>query len=106
VWFTPEEFAAAGLNDHLAEMPTVKDIWWSNNAEVLSYPPIPDEFAEAGPQLLFSGVLQERYPNPESSAGATANFGPDARFLLEARRIQSKNLESRREDFRDQRRLS
>jgi hypothetical protein len=38
VWFTPEELANAGLSKPIAEIPIVKGIWWSNDADVLTDP--------------------------------------------------------------------
>jgi hypothetical protein len=65
IWFMQKEFAEAGLKP-LAEAPTPKDGWISAEAEVVSCPPIPDEYAEARANPLFSGVVQGiRALNPE-----------------------------------------
>jgi hypothetical protein len=65
VWLTPEAVAAAGIKP-LAETPVGKDIWVTHDAEVLSCPPMSEEFVEHNAQLLFSGISQgQRVPNHE-----------------------------------------
>jgi hypothetical protein len=45
-----------------------KDRWVTQDAEVLTYPPMPEDFVEQSAQLLFSGISQGvRKPNPEVS---------------------------------------
>jgi hypothetical protein len=75
VWFTPEEAAASGLDRPLAEVPIVKDRWLTNEVEVLTYPPTPDEIALPSAQILFGEDIQgiqARYPNPEVAGGKIA----------------------------------
>jgi hypothetical protein len=52
VSFTPEEIAGVGIDKPLAEAPVPRDRWVSNEAEVLTYPPTPDEHAAGSAQLL------------------------------------------------------
>jgi hypothetical protein len=57
----------------LAEAPVPKDLWISSDAEVVYYPPIPNELLEHHANLLFSGVAQEvRALNPEIPGGHIA----------------------------------
>jgi hypothetical protein len=73
VGFTPEEVAAAGIDKPLAELPLAKDRCVTHDAEVLTYPAMPEELAENSGQLLFSGVSQAaRIPNPEVPGGHIA----------------------------------
>jgi hypothetical protein len=72
VCFTPEEVAAAGMKP-LAELPVQKDRWATHDPEVLTYPPMSQEFAEHSAQLLFSGISQRaRVPNPGVAGGHIA----------------------------------
>jgi hypothetical protein len=69
VWFAKEEDAVAGIRP-LAEAPVPKDRWISPDAEVVSYPPMPNEVVEHSAQILFSGVSQgARVPHPEIPGG-------------------------------------
>jgi hypothetical protein len=72
VWFTLEEFANAGLNEPLVEVPVVKDRWIADEAEVITYPPMTDEIAANSVQTLFGRDLQARYPDPEVAGGHIA----------------------------------
>jgi hypothetical protein len=51
------------------------DRWISPEAEVISYPPIPNEQSEAHAEMLFSGVSHGvRAPNPEIPGGHIAHI--------------------------------
>jgi hypothetical protein len=66
VWFTPEEVAAAGIDKPLAEVPIVKDISISNEAEVLTCLPMSEDVVGESAQILFGGAMQGvRYSNTE-----------------------------------------
>jgi hypothetical protein len=60
---------SAGLDKPFAEVPVAKDKWASNEAVVLTYPPMPDEFADSSAALLFGGQTQEMYDDPEVQGG-------------------------------------
>jgi hypothetical protein len=72
VWFTSEELALNGDDERLAEIPIPKDRRITEDAEVISYPPMPDEFAPKSARVLFGRELQARYPDPEVSGGHIA----------------------------------
>jgi hypothetical protein len=72
VWFTLEDFAIAGLNEPLVEVPIVKDRWIAEEAEVIKYPPMSDEIAANSVQTLFGRDLQARYPDQEVAGGHIA----------------------------------
>jgi hypothetical protein len=72
VWFTPTVHMLGRLDKPLAEAPVPKDKWVSNEAVVLRYPPMPDEYAESSPALLFGERKQERYDDPEVHGGKIA----------------------------------
>jgi hypothetical protein len=57
VWFASEEIAAVRAVP-LAEFPVSKDRWIAADAEVLTFPSMPNEFVEQAAQLLFNGVDQ------------------------------------------------
>jgi hypothetical protein len=54
-WFTPAELIAAGVDQVLPESLVSKDRWISNEAFVLTYPPMGDLLAEDEARLLFRG---------------------------------------------------
>jgi hypothetical protein len=64
VWFTLEEAAASCVDKPLAEIPFAKDRWLTNEAEVLTYPPMPDDITLPSAQILFGedirGIQRER----------------------------------------------
>jgi hypothetical protein len=72
VWFTPTTYIAAGLDQPLAEAPVSKDKWVSDDAVVLTYPPMPDQFADSGAALLFGRRKQDRCDDPEVQGGKIA----------------------------------
>jgi hypothetical protein len=57
VWFTLDDFARAGLNESLAEVPVVKDRWIAEEAEVITFRPLTDEIAANSVQILFGRHL-------------------------------------------------
>jgi hypothetical protein len=83
VWFAPEEVAAAG-GKPLAKTPVGKDMWVTHDAEVLTCPPMPEEFAGQSAQLLFSGISQGvRTPNPEIAGGYIALIAQNDNIVQE-----------------------
>jgi hypothetical protein len=72
VWFTPTASMTGGLDKPLAEAPVPKDKWVSTEAVVLTYPPMPDQYAQKSAELLFGGRSQERYDDPEVQGGRIA----------------------------------
>jgi hypothetical protein len=99
VWFTLEDFAIAGLNEPLVEVPIVKDRGIAEEAEVMTYPPMADEIAANGVQTLFwkkvastlsrSGSSGRPYfigcsKKQQPNAGATVQSGQNACILAEA----------------------
>jgi hypothetical protein len=64
-WFTPPALAQACLTQPLAEAPIPKDKWFSNEAMVASYSPMPDLHAAKSAQISFEGRTQQRYDDPE-----------------------------------------
>jgi hypothetical protein len=72
VWYTPTAHFVGGLDEPLAEAPIPKDKWFTDDVIALSYPPVPDQFAEQSAGILFGGRLQERYPDPEVQGGKIA----------------------------------
>jgi hypothetical protein len=57
MWFARRDHVIEGMVP-LADAPVPKDGWISPDAEVVSYPPIPNELSEFHANLLFSGVAQ------------------------------------------------
>jgi hypothetical protein len=72
VWSTPTANIASGLDKPLAETPVPKDKWVSREAVVLTYPQIPDQYAQKSAQILLGGRPQERYDDPEVQGGKIA----------------------------------
>jgi hypothetical protein len=72
VWYTPTAHLVGGLDEPLAEAPISKDKWYTDDVIALSYPPMPDQFAQQSADILFGGRLQERYPDPEVQGCKTA----------------------------------
>jgi hypothetical protein len=89
VWYAPNAHIEAGLNQPLAEIPTVKDKWihqeliphpeaedeWLTiETVVLTYPPMKVRFTMNSAKILFGpqARLQERYPDPEAQGGKIA----------------------------------
>jgi hypothetical protein len=74
---------SAGLDQPLAETPVSKDKWVSSQAAFLTYPPMPDEFADSSAQLLFGGTNQVKYDDPEIQGGNIALIVEKASTLVQ-----------------------
>jgi hypothetical protein len=72
VWFIPTANMTSGLDKPLAETPVPTDKWVSTEAIVLTYPPMPDQYAQHSAQILFGGQTQERYDDPDVQGGKIA----------------------------------
>jgi hypothetical protein len=72
IWFAPRAQTQIGLVP-LAEEAIPKERWISPEAEVITYPPVPDDVAGNYANVLFSGLAQgTRDSNPEIPGGHTA----------------------------------
>jgi hypothetical protein len=72
VWFTAEELALSGHDEPLAEIPVPKDRWITEDAEVISYRPMPGEFAPNSARVSFGRELQAHNSDPEVAGGHIA----------------------------------
>jgi hypothetical protein len=71
VWFAP-----AGFVDWkpLLDSPLPRDKWVTNEAFALSFPPCADDHSQMSASILFDGILQERYGDPEVHGGKIASM--------------------------------
>jgi hypothetical protein len=81
VWFVP---AHPSFNDWkpLIESPLTRDKWITNGAFALSFPPCPlDDEDGLSATIIFDGVLQERYDDPEVHGGKIALIAVNGRIV-------------------------
>jgi hypothetical protein len=68
-WFAPADYTDW---KPLIESPLPRDKLVTYEAFALSFPPCPDEHPKMSAAVLFNGVLQERYDDPEVQGGKIA----------------------------------
>jgi hypothetical protein len=78
IWFTPADFKDW---KPLLESPLVRDKWVTDDAYALSYPTVADEQARKSAELLFNGVFQERYDDPEVQGGKIALIAANSKTV-------------------------
>jgi hypothetical protein len=71
VWYVPD-YEGHSEWKPLIESSLPRDKWVTNDALALSYPPCPRKHSKMTAAILFNGVLQERYDDPEVQAGRIA----------------------------------
>jgi hypothetical protein len=80
VWFVPAHPDYATWKP-LIESPLPRDKWITHNAFALSYPPCPDRHSKTSVEVLFKGILQERYDDPEVQGGKIALIAANSKTV-------------------------